>query len=368
MKFDPSRSRLNKLLTKLETRGFDGVIFSPGPFMRYYLNYPGPASGRLILGIASKEGGTQIIAPKFYEQRAIDSGVDSVFTYFDDHGPSEVRSAIEGCFSNIKTSKSIFAVDKNFTLGLKDAVNRISPGIQFKMGHEELSEDRVIKNNDEIDLVKKASKILESAITEAFGDLRPGITEAEIKLGLMKRIFELGADSIPIGQVQTGSNSALPDWVSSGREIESGDMVVIDFPCEYKGYYADITRSKVIGKATEKQKKVHQTVFEAKKKAIMSEIRPGVQAQEIHRIANRVIVEAGFGECTVHITGHGLGLSHHEGPVINEGYNDVLREGMIFTVEPGIYIPGEFGVRLEDNVVVTKDGCEKITSLPEPVD
>ena len=81
-----------------------------------------------------------------------------------------------------------------------------------------------------------------------------------------------------------------------------------------------------------------------------------------------MIVEAGFGECTVHITGHGLGLSHHEGPVINEGYNDVLREGMIFTVEPGIYIPGEFGVRLEDNVVVTKDGCEKITSLPEPVD
>jgi Xaa-Pro aminopeptidase len=161
--------------------------------------------------------------------------------------------------------------------------------------------------------------------------------------------------------VASGPNSALPHHRAGGRKIDRGDVVILDYGCRVGGYCSDITRTVVCGKATEEVKKVYEVVRRAQERGVKA-VKKGAEAKEIDRAARSEIDGAGYGEYFIHRTGHGIGIDVHEEPYIVEGNALLLEEGMAFSVEPGIYIPGRFGVRIEDIVVVGMDGAERMNN------
>ena len=189
------------------------------------------------------------------------------------------------------------------------------------------------------------------------------MTEREIAGRLTAALLRHGGESVPIEpHVQSGPNTALPHGATSDRRVEIGDFLLLDFVTTVAGYYADITRTFVVGaEPTAEQRRVYETVLAANA-AGRAAARPGVTGEELDAIVRRVIDDAGYGPNFIHRTGHGLGLEVHEEPQIVAGNRTPLAPGMVFTIEPGIYLPGWGGVRIEDDVVVTEDGCESLTS------
>ncbi|MBI5747674.1 MAG: aminopeptidase P family protein, partial [Nitrospinae bacterium] len=186
--------------------------------------------------------------------------------------------------------------------------------------------------------------------------------ENEIAIEMEYQLRKEGAEGIPFDIiVASGERGALPHGIASDKIIKDGELVILDFGSRYMGYNSDCTRTLSVGRLDERQKDIYSIVLDAQREAIKS-IKPGLKASEIDSKARQFIIEKGYGENFGHSTGHGVGLEVHENPRIAEGQDDIIKEGMVFTVEPGIYIHGWGGVRIEDMVLVTKEGCEVLTS------
>jgi Xaa-Pro aminopeptidase len=227
---------------------------------------------------------------------------------------------------------------------------------------------RSIKDDDEIERTKEAIDIATRSLRETLGRIKPGVQEREIALELEFSMRRNGADAIAFDTiVASGDRSALPHGKPSEKQVQRGDSVIIDFGVCHRGYHSDETCTLFCGKPSRRQREVYRIVREAHDTAIAS-IRPGRRAKELDAIARDVIVNAGHGIHFGHGTGHGVGLAVHEDPVIGPESKDVIEEGMIFTIEPGIYIPGRGGVRIEDMVLVTKNGCEVLTQLSKEIE
>lgn len=224
---------------------------------------------------------------------------------------------------------------------------------------------RMVKEPSEIGLIEKSAAILEQGFKKAEKILRPGIAEREAARKVEDFFISRGAEGVSFESiVASGHRSALPHGKASDKEIKKGELVVVDMGVLFKGYCSDATRTFAIGGSTALQKKIYRIVKEAQLLAI-ERIRDGVKAAYVDAAARGHIRKAGYGRFFGHGTGHGLGLAVHEGPGIGPGSKDVLSAGMVVTVEPGIYIPGWGGVRIEDMALVKKDGCELITASPE---
>lgn len=227
---------------------------------------------------------------------------------------------------------------------------------------------RKIKERQEIEHIKKAVKRAESAFLEIKSKIRQGMSERKIALMLENEIKNQGAESLPFPViVASGPNSSMPHWRKSDRLLKKGDFVIIDWGAEYNGYYSDITRTFIIGKASNEQIKVYETVNKARAKAIET-IKKGIEAKKIDAKARNLIKQSGYGKNFGHSTGHGVGIDVHEFPKINMKSEEVIKPGMVFTVEPGIYIEGFGGVRIEDMVVVKESSTDILTSLPRELE
>ena len=223
---------------------------------------------------------------------------------------------------------------------------------------DRLERERRIKTPEELDLLKKAEAIGDQAFTEILSVLTVGMTELEVAAELEYRMKKAGAEGLSFDTIAaSGIHSSMPHAIPDDKRLEEGDFLTMDFGCRYKGYCSDMTRTVVIGKADAEQKKVYQTVLEAHCKA-MGELRPGMRCCDVDRIARDHIREAGYGEYFGHGLGHSVGLYIHESPALNTRDETILVPGMIETIEPGIYIPGFGGVRIEDMGVVTENGYE----------
>ena len=235
-------------------------------------------------------------------------------------------------------------------------------GTEFIFVSREIVRERQIKTEKEIENIKKAAQIADSAFNFILDKIEPGKTEKDIALMLDFYMLKAGADGIAFETIcASGIRSAMPHGVASNKVIERGDFITLDFGCKYEGYCSDMTRTVVCGKATSEQKKIYETVLRAQRAAI-AEVRPNVDNSYIDKVARDIIEEAGYGKNFGHSLGHSLGLNVHESPTLSKKSNDKLKSGILTTVEPGIYIENFGGVRIEDLLLVTYNGHINLTT------
>jgi len=234
------------------------------------------------------------------------------------------------------------------------------PDASFSLASPLMRRMRMRKSPEELEALSKAAAIADTAFEELSQMRIIGMTELEVARSLEAVMLREGAEGAAFETlVASGPNSALPHHRAGQRRIKPGDVVILDFGCRVDGYCSDITRTLVCGKPSALVQDLHEIVLSAQERAV-DVIRPGIAAQEVDRAARQVISEAGYADRFTHRTGHGIGLDVHEEPYIVEGNTLTLEEGMTFSVEPGIYLPGKFGVRVEDIVVVTESGALRL--------
>jgi Xaa-Pro aminopeptidase len=239
------------------------------------------------------------------------------------------------------------------------------PGVELVPVSTEFQNIRARKDASEIELLARVASLASATLLETLRLLKPGVQEREIALDLEYAMRNAGADDKSFDTiVASGPRGALPHGKASERQIQSGDLVTIDFGAVLNGYHSDETVTVAVGTPDEKQKKVYAVVKDAHDRALAA-VRPGVSLKELDRIARSYIEEQGFGEYFGHGLGHGVGLDVHESPTVSWRGDTVAEEGMVFTIEPGIYIPGWGGVRIEDTVAVTADGFRFLTQVPK---
>ncbi len=228
-----------------------------------------------------------------------------------------------------------------------------------------LKAQRIRKDAVEVDNILSAQRIAEAAFEYITGFIKIGMSEKDIATELDYYMLTHGAQAVSFETiVVSGVNSSLPHGVPSDKRVEKGDFITLDFGAVYKGYHSDMTRTLAIGKISEKQKKVYNIVLEAQKRCI-SQLIAGMKCMDADKAARDYIVENGFGEYFTHSTGHGVGIDIHEAPSLSKSSAETLCEGFVVTVEPGIYLPGEFGVRIEDMLYITDNSVKNLTSAPK---
>ena len=224
---------------------------------------------------------------------------------------------------------------------------------------------REVKTEEEVENICKAQRIAEAALEHILGFIKIGVTEKQIALELDNYMLSHGAEALSFETIAiAGANTSKPHGVPTDRKIEDGDFVTMDYGAVVNGYHSDMTRTVAVGHVGDEQRKVYDTVLKAQL-ASLGALRSGLKCSDGDRAARAVIEEAGYGEFFRHSTGHGVGIEIHEKPNLSPKSVATLRPGNVVTVEPGIYIPGKFGVRIEDMALVTENGCKNLTNAPK---
>ncbi len=267
-----------------------------------------------------------------------------------------------------KNIKTVLTESRNITVATLNVVNTNLLDIEA-IASDELSDKisalRSIKNDSEIESIKKAQALTDKTFEYILSRIKAGVSEKEIMLDMEFFIRKNGSEGVSFDFiVVSGKNSSLPHGVPTDKIIENGDFVTMDFGAVIDGYHSDMTRTVAVGGITEKQQLVYDTVLKAQALALNS-INPNVKCKKVDKIARDYIANQGFDGCFGHGLGHSVGLQIHENPACNTRDDTLLQTGMIMTVEPGIYIENEFGVRIEDMVVVTENGYENLTKSPK---
>ena len=275
-----------------------------------------------------------------------------------------------GYFARLKDAIADFGVS---TLGYEENYLTVAELMGYEKNlnaklvpfNKQINGFRGSKEAWELDLMLKAQAITDKAFSEVLTRIKPGMTELELQAELIYCMYKNGGTGLAFDPiVVSGPNTSLPHGVAGERVIQAGDFVTMDFGASYKGYCSDMTRTVAVGFATDEMKKVYEVVLKAQESAIAA-TKAGVPGKEIDAVARKVITDAGYGENFGHGYGHSLGLEIHEAPNTNTSNPDPMPVGAVCSAEPGIYLPGKFGVRIEDVVIIKEDGCEDITKSPK---
>lgn len=224
---------------------------------------------------------------------------------------------------------------------------------------------RAVKAKEEIENIKAAQKIAEDAFSHILTFIKPGVTEKQIALELDFYMLSHGAEALSFETIAvTGAKTSMPHGVPDETVVKNGDFVTMDFGAVYKGYHSDMTRTVAVGSVTAEQKAVYDIVLKAQK-ACLDMLKKGVSCADADKASRDIITDAGYGDYFGHATGHGVGVEIHENPNLSPRSTAILETGNVVTVEPGIYLPERFGVRIEDMAVITQNGCENLTTAPK---
>ncbi|ACS89882.1 MULTISPECIES: Xaa-Pro peptidase family protein [Thermococcus] len=349
------KRRIHKFQAHFGKKGFEGALVAPGSNFYYLTGFnPLGTLERLFVLILPSEGLLTAIAPRLYEKE-LEEFNGEVVLWSDSENPYKIfATKIKETF---KEGEKLL-IDDTMPVGVflkakdifdKYSLHPISPVI---------SELREIKDKDEIKAHKKAAEIVDKVFYRFIEGKLEGKSERELANRIEYMIKnEFGADDVsfePI--VASGPNGANPHHRPSHRKIRKGDVVIFDYGAKYLGYCSDVTRTVVVGPPSEEVKKVYEIVKEAQETAVQK-VAEGIPAEVVDATARGIISKYGYGEYFIHRTGHGLGIDVHEEPYISPGNKKILKDGMVFTIEPGIYLQGKFGVRIEDDVaLVDKKG------------
>ncbi|MCM1297929.1 MAG: aminopeptidase P family protein [Firmicutes bacterium] len=349
---------LDKLISWL-TSDNDAALLTSEVSKRYLTDF-GSEDGTLLV---TKGGAYFIIDARYFEhteQQVTDplckvilqkDLYEQLGELFNKHNISTLY--IEDEYMNVA---QLSALKRRFSGVNVDTSNRLS---------DFMSSMRIIKTDEEIACITKAQRIAEAAFTKLLSNMRVGQTEKQIAAYLEFFMMEMGSDGISFDTIAaSGVNSACPHAVPTDKPVKDGDFLTLDFGATYKGYHSDMTRTVVFGKPTDEMKNIYNAVWGANTDAIKA-VRADISCKVVDSVARSTLDAWGYEEYFTHGLGHGVGLEIHEAPSVSSRSGTTLKEGMIITIEPGVYIPGKYGVRIEDMCVVTKDGCKIITETPK---
>jgi Xaa-Pro aminopeptidase len=351
---DPYRERLARAAERAGEAGLSAILVSPSADLVYLTGYDPPPLERLTCLVVRPERDPVLVVPALEAPLAEGTGAGElaeITAWEETDDPHRlVGEMVDG--DRVGCSDRMWAIH---LLRLQAA----RPECSFEGASTVLAGQRAIKDPDELELLGRAARYADETFHRIVQGRLETLTEREVAARLRDLLLESGHDSVAFTIVGSGPNGASPHHEPTHREIRAGDAVVLDFGGRTGGYCSDVSRTVAVERTPREFEAVYEVVREAQEAAFQA-VAPGVPAQEVDRAAREVIRRSGHGDLFVHRTGHGIGLEEHEAPYIVEGNEEPLRPGMCFSIEPGVYLPGEFGVRIEDIVAVTEDGAARL--------
>ena len=362
---DERRGRIEKARRLMAERKIDALMLTGGTSLVYFSGMQWGLSERLFAMILPVKGDAFYVCPAFEEDRAREQiakgplGASADVRTWEEHeNPSE---RVAQGLRDRGIAAGLLGIEETVRFVFSDSVSQAAPAVKLTSGTPVTAGCRVVKDAHELALMRLASQVTLKAYEAAWKALRDGMTQDEfaelVALAHRQLGFEGGAG------VQVGEYSALPHGSLTPQVVREGSILLIDGGCSVEGYASDLSRTFVLGKPTDKMKEVFEIEYRAQTAALQA-ARPGVPCEAVDAAARKVIVDAGYGpdyKFFTHRVGHGMGMDGHEWPYLVKGNTLPLAPGMTFSDEPGIYIPGEFGIRLEDDMVITENGAELMT-------
>ncbi len=357
--FDYS-ARMDRARREMSDRGVDVLLASLGSDLPYLTGYQAMPLERLTMAVVPREGEPVLVVPELEAPR-VDPvpGVFSIKPWTETEDVIAIVAALVGASRIAMIGDHTWAV---FLLALQAAL----PDTEFRSARPLTEALRLVKEPAEIELLRQAGASADVVAGLLAVHTFEGKTESQLSREVAALLEANGTDVAGFAIVASGPNGASPHHEPGDRVIGAGDAVVIDFGGTVAGYSSDTTRMFHVGEPSAKYLEVHEVVRAAQEAGVAA-ARPGVTAESVDRATRAVIEDAGYGEFFIHRTGHGIGLDGHEDPYIVAGNSQILQLGMAFSIEPGIYLPGEFGVRIEDVVVCTSDSVERMNQSPRQV-
>jgi Xaa-Pro aminopeptidase len=356
--------RLEALQLGMGARGYDLVVVGPTANMRYLTGYRAMAVERITVLLVTRDAVAMVI-PDFDAGELRDiTGLEAVFEWADKNGPSE---AISRAFVSLELSgKAVSAaVDDELRFDFFTLLRGHLAGEPGRAS-ELLGPLRLSKTAAEQDCIRRAGELVSHGIDVALERARPGMTELELKRAIEDALWERGAESVDFVLVQAGANSAVGHHNANETLLRPEEPVLVDIAARVDGYFADITQQVFLGTPPAEYERIYEIVATAQEEGVRAS-RSGASAGDVDRAAAAVIEAAGFGESTGPRTGHGIGLDIHEPPSVVDGDGTELVPGTVITVEPGVYLPGRFGIRIEDTVIVTEADAQRVTRGARPL-
>lgn len=357
--------RQNKLTNHLLQQGMDGLVLNAGPSLTYFTGLHFHLMERPVVFILTPEKLPLIILPEL-EKAKLDHcqfNVDS-FTYPDN--PDQWPGIFAKACTHLNIDHKRFGAEPGQLRLLEyTLLTQAAESLTLEDADRAISMCRAIKDDAEIAKMERAVAIAQESLTATMPIIKEGAGEQEIAAELVIQLFRHGSDpELPFSPiVSSGPNGANPHAKPSQRRLASGDLLIIDWGATWQGYTSDLTRTFGIGSVSGEAKHIHALVNSANRAGCKAAV-PGVACSEVDRAARSVITKGGYGPQFRHRTGHGLGMECHEEPYIHDANSQLLVPGMTFTVEPGIYLQGINGVRIEDDILITMDGSRSLSNFP----
>ncbi len=357
--------RQQALARQLASRDLHALAVIPGASMRYLSGLAFHLSERPVAAFFRRQGAPAIVLPELEQGKLDELPFDArAWTYGED--PATWSRAFSEAARAVGLDGQRIGIESGSMRVLElRLLQKALPDAAYPDGSEAVAALRICKDAEEIACMRRAAQVAEEAMRQTLAAIEPGVTERELASLLTARLFAAGrSPELPFSPIVAfGASSANPHATPGDRILHPGELILCDWGAHADGYCSDMTRMFTYGEAGPRDRRIVEIVNRARQAAVEA-AGPGVAASEVDRAARAVIGQAGFGEQFMHRTGHGLGLEIHEAPWIRSGNAMRLRPGMTFTVEPGIYLPGAAGARVEDMVAITEDGAEMLTTLP----
>ncbi|HSM71638.1 MAG TPA: Xaa-Pro peptidase family protein [Anaerolineales bacterium] len=363
-----THSRFDKLNASLRTSELDAVILNPGPTLTYLTGLHFHLMERPVVLLFAQDQDPALVLPELELQKVASLSYE-LQTFAYPENPSEWDNAFRGAIQALGLDGMRIGVEpRQLRLLEYGFVKSNAPKADFPDGSDVLSALRLKKDKDEVEAMREAVRIAQSALEATIPNIKIGMTEKELSSELVVQLLRHGSEpEMPFSPIVSGGpNSANPHASPTERRLQAGDLLVIDFGATHAGYISDITRTFAVGEVDDEYQKIHRIVQEANA-AGRAAAKPGARCADVDIATRDVIEKAGYGEYFTHRTGHGIGMEGHEEPYMRADNEQILEPGMAFTVEPGIYLPGRNGVRVEDNVVITDSGADVLSDLPREI-